>query len=148
WNYRAKLVPGKILQNRRGRTDQRLPEKLQNRIFLEVLAEAEELQVAEQRFDIAADLPLVGLHLDHQIKPSSFEIELPVRQRQIVDLRHIQAKQPRRNMESRPIRKRIECHNELKLRLVHRQRRHFYCRDQWLGFVVNVGEIVDRQFDL
>src|ERR1043165_4695657 len=89
---------------------QSLPKKLEDVVFLDVLLEAENFQIAEEGFDVTGDLAFLGIGFDDQVEPSAFEIEFAISEGEIVDFGYVQREETHGHVESGLVGKRVERH--------------------------------------
>src|ERR1043165_4214731 len=141
-NQRAELVPGVVLEHSGCGTDQSLPKKLQNVIFLDVFAQAEDLQIAEERFSITGNLTFLSVSFDDEVEPTPFEVKFSIRQRQLVNLGDIQAEEAQGHVKGRAIGEGIKRHFEIQLGVVHSKGSGLDRRYERIGIIVDITQII------
>jgi len=73
----SELVARLVLEEAGGAADQGLPKELKHVVFLQVFAEAKDLQIAKERFGIAGNLTFLGIGFQDQVEPTPFKSNLP-----------------------------------------------------------------------
>ena len=145
----AELVAGLVFENGGCDAEEGLPEELKG-IFvgLEVFNHVEDGEIAEQGFDVALNLALLGVGFDDEVEPAAFEIELAVGHGEIVEGGDVEADETGGELECGFVGEGVELHIEFEPGLVHGHRLGVDGGEERGGSALNVGEIIDGGFEL
>jgi hypothetical protein len=142
------LVARLVLEDLRGGADDGFPEVLERVVLLRVANGVEHFQVSEQRLDIPLQRAFPGVEFDDQVEPSVLEVEPAVHVGKVIDLGHVKAEQPHRELERRLIRERVDLHLVLEPRVASAMAEGLDGRSHRRHLVADVAEVLDRRLDV